>query len=96
MVAASYFEMSGYFTNRHSDISQKTGIFICNRHVYMLSKLVEWHGGDSVSDFVSAGLQKVDPLKNTLDCGLPVTGFQADLPNCKYKHRKVVKNECTI
>jgi len=52
----------------------------------MLSNLVEWHGGDSVSDFVSAGLQKVDPLKNTLDCGLPVTGFQAELPNCKYKH----------
>ena len=64
--------------------------------VYMLSNLMEWHGGESVSDFVSDGLQKVDPLKNTLDCGLPFTGFQAELPNCKYKSRKVVKNECSI
>lgn len=96
MVAASYFEMSVDFTNRHSGISQKTGIFICNRNVYMLSDLMEWHGGDSVSDFVSDGLQKLDPLKNTLDCGLPVTGFQAELPNCKYKPRKVVKNECFV
>jgi hypothetical protein len=57
----------------------------------MLSNLMEWHCGDSVSDFVSDGLQKVDPLKNTLDCGLPVTGFQAELPNCKYKCKKIWK-----
>jgi hypothetical protein len=62
----------------------------------MLSNLVEWHGGGSVSDFVSDSLQKVDPLKNTLDRGLPVTGFQAEPPNCKYKYRKIVKNECSV
>jgi len=60
----------------------------------MLTDLMEWHGHESVSDFVSDGLQKVDPLKNTLDCGLSVTGFQPELPNCKYKTRKVVQNEC--
>jgi hypothetical protein len=54
---------------------------------------MECHGGDPVSDFVSDGLKKVDPLKNTLDCGLPVTGFQAEPTDCKYKHRRIVKNE---
>jgi len=62
----------------------------------MLSDLIEWHGGESVSDFVSNGLQKLEPLKNTLDCGLPVTGFLAEPHNCKYKPRKVMKNECSI
>jgi hypothetical protein len=56
----------------------------------MLSDFMEGHGGDSVSDFVSDGLKKVDALKNTLDCGLPVTGFQTELTECKCKHRKDV------
>jgi len=28
------------------------------------------------------GLQNLYALKNVLDCGLPVTGFKAELPNC--------------
>lgn len=40
----------------------------------------------SLMDFVSDGLKKVDPLKNTLDCGLPVTGFQAEPTDCSLKN----------
>jgi hypothetical protein len=36
-----------------------------------------------VSDLVSDGLQSMDMLRNALDSGLPVKGFQAELGACK-------------
>jgi hypothetical protein len=50
----------------------------------MSMNLMECHYSDfSVSDLVSDGLKNMDLLKNALDSGLPVKGFQAELSACK-------------
>jgi hypothetical protein len=36
-----------------------------------------------VPDLVTDGLKSMDTLKNALDCGLPVKGFQAETNTCK-------------
>ncbi|KDR14407.1 uncharacterized protein LOC110834528 isoform X2 [Zootermopsis nevadensis] len=37
-------------------------------------------------DFVTDGLKSMDKLKNALDCGLPVKGFQAEESACSLKN----------